>query len=74
MTAETVHRTRSERAVLVAASLLMWIPCVLVLLVGAPLLVVGLLGLSAGTMTVQVAGVSGGKGRFSRWSEKAFRC
>jgi hypothetical protein len=60
--------------VLVVASALMWIPCLLVLLVGAPLLVTGLLGLSAGTMTVQVVGSRGGTSRFSRWAERAFRC
>ena len=52
----------------------MWIPCLLVLLVGAPLLVTGLLGFSAGTMTVQVVGSRGGTSRFSRWAERAFRC
>ena len=76
---ETTGKPRSEKAVLALSSLLMWIPCLLLLLAGAPLWIGALLGLSAGTMTIQAAGTmqaaggTGGTGRFSRRSARAFR-
>jgi hypothetical protein len=63
----------SERWVLLISSVLMWIPCVLLLVVGAPLWVGGILAVSAGTMTVQAVGTTDGKGRFTRWAARAFR-
>lgn len=63
----------SERWVLLLCSVLMWVPCVVLLLAGAPLLVGGILAVSAGTMTVQAVGATPGKGRFSRWAARAFR-
>ncbi|HSP38223.1 MAG TPA: hypothetical protein VLR26_10755 [Frankiaceae bacterium] len=68
----TRDRSRAEKIAVSVASALMWIPCILLFLVGAPLLVTGLLGVSAGMMTVQAAGTAG-NGRFSRWAERAFR-
>jgi hypothetical protein len=65
-------RSRAEKIAVAVAAALMWVPCVVVFAVGAPLLVTGLLGVSAGMMTVQAAGTSG-TGRFSRWAERAFR-
>jgi hypothetical protein len=66
-------KSQAERAVLVISSTLMWIPCLLLCLVGAPLWIAGLLALSAGTMTMQVATCAGGTGRFSRMSARLFR-
>jgi hypothetical protein len=58
--------------VIAVASALMWLPCLLLIALGAPVLATGLLGLSAGMMTVQVAGTSP-TGRFGRWAERTFR-
>ena len=71
-------RPRGERLVLTIATALMWVPCILVLIVGAPLLVAVILATSAGTMTVQVAGTSAvmpkqSPGRIGRWCARVSR-
>jgi hypothetical protein len=63
-------RPRGERAVLALSSLLMWVPCALLLVVGAPLWVAGLLAISAGGMTMQVVETSGVTGRLARWARR----
>lgn len=63
-------RPRGERAVLAFSSLLMWVPCALLLVVGAPLWVAGLLAISAGGMTMQVVETSGVTGRLARWAKR----
>lgn len=63
-------RPRSERVVLALSSLLMWVPCALLLVVGAPLWVAGLLAISAGGMTMQVVETSGVSGRLARWARR----
>lgn len=66
------RRPRGERVVLWVSSLLMWIPCVVLLVVGAPLWIAAILATSAGTMTIQVAGTAT-HSRFGRWAERFFR-
>jgi hypothetical protein len=61
----------SERWVLLVSSLLMWVPCVVLLLAGAPLLVGGILAISAGGMTGQVIASGNGTRRFTHWAAKA---
>ncbi len=63
-------RPRGERVVLALSSLLMWVPCALLLVVGAPLWVAGLLAISAGGMTMQVVETSGMSGRLARWARR----
>ena len=63
-------RPRGERAVLALSSLLMWVPCALLLVVGAPLWIAGLLAISAGGMTMQVVETSGVTGRLARWAKR----
>ncbi|MDQ1631509.1 MAG: hypothetical protein QOC80_1481 [Frankiaceae bacterium] len=63
-------RPRGERAVLALSSLLLWVPCALLLVVGAPLWVAGLLAISAGGMTMQVVETSGVTGRLARWARR----
>lgn len=65
--------SKSERWVLLASTLLMWVPCLVLLVAGAPLLVGGILALSAGGMTLQVVGSSKGQSRFSRWAARVSR-
>jgi hypothetical protein len=48
----------------------MWVPCALLLVVGAPLWVAGLLAISAGGMTMQVVETSGVTGRLARWARR----
>jgi hypothetical protein len=63
-------RPRSERVVLALSSLLMWVPCAVLIVVGAPFWVAGLLAISAGGMTMQVVETSGITGRLARMARR----
>jgi len=54
---------RNEKMVLGISTVLMWLPCLLLLLAGAPVWIGGVLATSAGTMTVQALGTTGRRRR-----------
>ena len=58
MSVGDVGTTRSQKLVLGISAVLMWLPCLLLLLAGAPLWIGGVLATSAGTMTVQTLGTT----------------